>query len=153
MLTPNRLLSLTVCLLIYGTAHAGEPTANLRDGVVLYGYDPVSYFKADQPQKGSDKITAESDGIKYYFVSDESRKEFLKDPKHYAPAYEGWCATAVANGIKYDIDPKNYKITGGRLFLFYKGWKGDAKKEWVKDEPAEITKADSNWAKVRLMKE
>jgi len=48
---------------------------------------------------------------------------------------------------KVDIDPKSYKVTDGRLFLFYKGWRGDALKEWLKDESSNIPKADANWKK------
>jgi len=33
-------------------------------------------------------------------------------------------------GSKVDIDPASYKVTGGRLFLFYKGLIGDALKKW-----------------------
>ncbi|MEO5667461.1 MAG: YHS domain-containing (seleno)protein, partial [Bdellovibrionota bacterium] len=114
-----------------GTAHAATSasTANLDKGVILKGYDPVSYFKSPLPLKGKAEIKADLDGVTYLFATTANRDEFLKTPKKYTPAYEGWCATAVASGYKYDIDPENYKVTDGRLFLFYKGWKGDAKKD------------------------
>jgi YHS domain-containing protein len=133
-------------------AQATESTANLENGVVLKGYDPVSYFQGT-PKKGVASLKAEADGISYLFANKENQQEFLKSPKKYAPAYEGWCATAVAGGYKYDIDPLNYVITDGRLFLFYKGWKGDAKKPWLKDQPQQMKKADSQWPQVRLTKE
>jgi len=133
-------------------AMAGQ-TANTENGIALKGYDPVTYFRSDKAQKGSQNISADDAGVKYLFANEENKKEFLKTPSKYKPAFEGWCATAVAGGYKYDIDPENYKITDGRLFLFYKGWKGDAKKDWVKNEPESIKKADSNWPKVRESKE
>lgn len=137
-------------LLFCGLAFAGQPTANLEDGVILKGYDAVSYFEGSAPQKGKKEFSLTQDGVTYLFSSEANKSKFAANVKKYTPAYEGWCATAVAKGVKFDIDPENYKITEGRLFLFYKGWRGDAKKEWTKDEPQQIKKADENWPKVRL---
>jgi len=36
-------------------------------------------------------------------------------------------------------------VTGGRLYLFYKTFLADAKPDWVKDEPGNVTKADGHW--------
>lgn len=147
---------LTSTLLSFGfltiSAHAAS-TANLRDGVLLYGYDPVTYFTEATPSKGDSKISAKVEGSTYLFKSEDNKKEFLANIQKYAPAYEGWCATAVAGGYKYDIDPKNYKITDGRLFLFYKGLLGDAKKDWVKQEPKQIALADKQWPTVKTTEE
>lgn len=132
----------------------GVQTANVeKNGVILKGYDPVTYFTQTKPQKGSEKITAEHEGIIYRFSTEANKADFLKTPSRFVPAYEGWCATAVAGGYKYDIDPENYQVTNGRLFLFYKGWRGDAKKEWIKDETKSIQTADKLWPTVKMMKE
>lgn len=146
-------LSMLVMAFVFYSFAGSTSTANLKNGVMLKGFDPVSYFKAPKPSQGKASITAVADGLTYQFSSEENKQEFLKNPKLYVPQYEGWCATAVADGYKYDIDPENFKITEGRLFLFYKGWKGDAKKSWVKDEPNQIKKADSLWPKVRSTEE
>ncbi|MBY0451952.1 MAG: hypothetical protein K2P92_02880 [Bdellovibrionaceae bacterium] len=130
-----------------------DSTANIRKGVMLYGYDPVTYFKDGKPQKGKESIKADVGGVTYLFANEENKKAFVAEPKKYEPQYEGWCATAVAGGYKYDIDPENYKITDGKLYLFYKGFLGDAKKDWVKDEPAQIKKANVQWPNVRNTKE
>ncbi len=130
----------------------GKTTANIKDGLILEGYDPVSYFKLAKPVKGDPNLKFEREGVTYLFSNAANRDEFLKDPKKYAPAYEGWCATAVMKGLKYKIDPLSYKITDGRLFLFYYEagfFGGDAKKDWVKNEKASISKADENWPKVK----
>src|SRR5262245_38094742 len=96
--------------------------ANLdKDGVGLKGYDPVSYFVGGKPLKGDAKITVTHDGVIYRFASEENRAKFQSEPAKYAPEYGGWCAKAIADKEKVDIDPLNYKITNGRLFLFYKG--------------------------------
>ncbi|MGZ3724312.1 MAG: YHS domain-containing (seleno)protein [Pseudobdellovibrio sp.] len=127
-------------------------TSNVHDGVLIYGYDPVSYFSG-KPLKGKAEIKASINGQNYLFANEENKKLFVVNPKKYQPQYEGWCATAVAKGYKYDIDPENYKVTDGKLYLFYKGWKGDAKKDWVKDEAGNIKKADQNWPEVRITEE
>ena len=128
-------------------------TANIRDGVMLYGYDPVTYFTSANPAKGKKEIRATVDGLTYQFATEDNKKLFTADPQKYRPQYQGWCATAVAGGYKYDIDPENFKVTDGKLYLFYKGWKGDAKKDWVKNEPDSIKKADQNWPTVKTSKE
>lgn len=130
------------------TALSAPKTFNLDDGVVIKGYDPVSYFQSSGPLKGDKKITASHDGVSYLFATEENKTKFLGNPSAFIPQYGGWCATAVAGGYKYDIDPKHYKITDNKLYLFYKGFLGDAKKDWVKNEPQQITQADKNWPEV-----
>lgn len=146
-----KFLLLLSTLLVTAFVFAG--TANVRKGVMLYGYDPVTYFKSDKPLKGNPAIKADVNGLTYQFANEENKKLFLANPKTYEPQYEGWCATAVVKGYKYDIDPENYKVTNGKLYLFYKGWRGDAKKDWVNGEPENIKKADSNWPQVKNTEE
>lgn len=145
---------LFVSFLALSTPVWADPvTANLENGVILKGYDPVSYFTSKTPAKGKAEIQSHFNGITYFFSTLENKKIFDENPKKFQPEYEGWCATAVAGGYKYDIDPENYKITDGRLFLFYKGWKGDAKKSWIQHETESIKKADTNWPHVKGTKE
>ena len=130
------------------TAMSAPKTFNLDGGVVIKGYDPVSYFQPTGPLKGDKKITVNHDGVSYQFASEENKSKFLATPSAFIPQYGGWCATAVAGGYKYDIDPKHYKITDNKLYLFYKGFLGDAKKDWVKNEPQQISQADKKWPEV-----
>ncbi len=145
-------LILLIALAGFNLAWA-ETTANLNGDAVLHGYDPVSYFTGAKPVKGKAEITTVLDGATYRFMNEDNKKLFLSDSKKFTPQYEGWCATAVAGGYKYDIQPENFKITDGKLYLFYKGFLGDAKKDWVKNEPESIKKADTNWSKVKTSKE
>lgn len=132
------------------SAFAGS-TYNLDDGVALEGYDPVSFFTEKKPKKGKSAIVTEFDGVKYQFSNEANKKAFDASPKKYQPAYGGWCATATAGGYKYPVDPTNYVVTDGRLFVFYKGLFGNAKDPWVKDEPNHIKKADKNWPEVKTL--
>jgi YHS domain-containing protein len=138
-------------VLIFASAALADERehANLgKDRLAVKGYDVVSYHDG-KPLPGNGTITAEHDGAVYRFATAANRDKFLADPVKYAPAYGGWCATAVAlKNSKVDIDPTNYRLTNGRLFLFYKGLLGDAVKPWVKDEPGNTAKADTNWKKI-----
>jgi len=118
------------------------------DHVAIGGTDPVAYFTAGKAQPGRSDLKAEFGGIVYRFATPENRHAFAEAPEKYAPAYGGWCATAMAEGKKVEIDPANFKITNGRLFLFYKGWLGNAQKDWNKDEPGMTVKADSAWKRI-----
>ena len=121
---------------------------NLKSGEpAIQGYDPVSYTTG-KPAKGRKEIAATFRGATYWFESDAARAKFAETPDKFAPAYGGWCATAMAEGRKVEIDPTNFKIANGRLFLFYKGWLGNALNDWNKDEPKLTRDADASWKKL-----
>ncbi len=136
-------------------AFAGTPLANLnKQGVILDGYDAVSYFQGSQPKKGSSQFQAQHDGATYWFASAENKQEFLKNPKKYEPQFGGWCAYAVADSkSKVDVDPKSFVIQDGRLLLFYNGLWGDTRKKWMstkdKDSKIYLKEADANWPEVK----
>jgi peroxiredoxin Q/BCP len=119
-----------------------------KDGIALGGYDPVAYFTQGQAVKGVPGIQVPYRGAHYQFASQTSLDQFIADPKKYLPTYGGWCATAMARGEKVEIDPSNFKVSNGRLFLFYKGLWGNARKDWDKDEPGQMAKADAAWQKI-----
>jgi peroxiredoxin Q/BCP len=116
-----------------------------EDKLAIKGYDPVAYF-GGAPAKGDAKVTSTYKGVQYRFASAQSRAKFAADPDAYRPQYGGWCATAMADGEKVEINPKSYKITDGKLYLFYDGLLGNAKKDWDKKEKDLTPKADAAWA-------
>lgn len=115
-----------------------------KSGLALQGYDPVSYFNG-KPAEGKKDFATKFAGASYYFADAKNRDAFLADPDKFLPAYGGWCATAMALGKKVEIDPENYKITNGRLFLFYKNFISNAIGDWNKDEPKNTVAADKHW--------
>lgn len=125
---------------------------NLEKGKpAIEGYDPVAYFPegGGKALKGVKEHEYTYRGVTYRFANHENHQRFVDDPKKYEPAYGGWCASAIADGgRKVEIDPKNFKVTEGRLFLFYKGLFQDAKDYWVKDEAGNTVKADDWWKKI-----
>lgn len=117
-----------------------------KSTLALEGYDPVTYFTHGKAVKGSKAIATDFRGVSYNFSSDETRAAFAMDPERYLPTYGGWCASAMGDkGTKVEIDPKNFKVKDGRLFLFYKSLFGDAKTDWNKHEKEWEPAADKNW--------
>jgi YHS domain-containing protein len=116
--------------------------------VALQGYDPVTYFTLGKAVAGNGAFTAAHEGVTYQFSSADTQKLFIASPAKFLPTYGGWCATAMAKGEKVEIDPTNFKVTNGRLFLFFNAWYGDARKAWLKDEAGQEKLADANWKKI-----
>lgn len=122
---------------------------NLEDGIAIQGYDPVAYFVKSEAVEGKKDLSTVYQGITYYFSSAENRELFKSNPSKYEPAYGGWCAYAMgAKGEKVEVDPETFKITNGKLYLFYNKYLNNTLKSWNKDESNLHTKADANWAKI-----
>ncbi len=108
---------------------------NVKKGVSIGGYDPVSYFSGT-PQKGSAEYNYSYKGITYHFVSKENLEKFKVAPEKFEPQYGGWCAYAIGEtGDKVKIDPETYQILDGKLYLFY-NFKGlNTLESWKKISP------------------
>ncbi len=121
-----------------------------KDGLALDGFDPVAYFPegGGKPEKGAKEFEHTYQGVRYRFASSERLDLFKKNPSRFEPAYGGWCAWAMIDGDKVEIDPKSFLVTDGRLFVFYKGLFNDTRAKWQKEPDASRTKADQSWAKI-----
>jgi YHS domain-containing protein len=118
-----------------------------KTGLVLEGYDVVSYFFGT-PQKGKSSIQLDAEGVLYWFSSEENKQLYIKNPAKFQPAYGGWCAYAMGlDGEKVKIDPKTYKIIEGKLYLFYNFYFNNTLIDWNKDEKNLKAQADLNWQK------
>ncbi|MBE1285731.1 MAG: YHS domain-containing protein [Rhodobacteraceae bacterium] len=114
-------------------------------GLALQGYDPVAYFTAGEPTKGSYKITAVYNDATYRFASEENKAQFEANPEAYAPAYGGYCAFGTAMGFKFDGDPNHWKIVDDKLYL---NLSQDIQARWEGDIPGFINSADTNWTDI-----
>ncbi|WP_066434956.1 YHS domain-containing (seleno)protein [Chryseobacterium sp. CCH4-E10] len=134
-------------LLINSILFSQTSNINKENGVANYGYDVVSYFSG-KPQRGSANNAVKYQGTNYYFVSPENKAKFQKEPGKYLPQYGGYCAFAMGDyGKKVDVNPKTYKITDGKLYLFYNKLLTNTLTSWIKDEKNLTIKADKNWQK------
>jgi YHS domain-containing protein len=119
-----------------------------REGVILEGYDLVSYF-IGTVTKGKATFKYRHQGIEYWFANEENKQFFVKNPDKFIPAYGGWCAYAMAeDGEKVKIDPETYKIIEGELYLFYNFYFNNTLIKWNKNERNLQEKADKNWLKL-----
>jgi YHS domain-containing protein len=96
---------------------AGDPPSG-GERVALRGYDPVSYFTAGHPEKGSPEFSASFDDATYWFKNADNRALFVTDPDHYAPQFDGYCAIMVSRGEKAEPDPEAWAISDGKLYVF-----------------------------------
>ena len=123
---------------------------NLEGKVALQGYDPVAYFKQNKAIKGKKEFASEYLGVVYYFSSKENAAAFLQHPATYEPQYGGWCAYAMGDyGKKVEINPETFKITDGKLYLFYNAYFNNTLKSWNKEEKKLKASADINWKKIQ----
>lgn len=120
--------------------------ANQKRGVIIDGYDLVSYFDGN-PQKGSDSWQFQYMGLTYRFKSEENKNTFKANPEKYIPQYGGWCAYAMGeSGDKVKVDPKTYKIVDGKLYLFYNFGKNNTLIYWNENEQSLKSMADKYWS-------
>ncbi len=116
--------------------------------LAIEGYDPVSYFPAggSHPMPGREDLVVVDDGVTYRFANEQHRALFAATPDAWKPTYGGWCAHAMGDGgRKVTINPENYLVTDGRLFLFYKDLFADAIPNWNRNPAAYARSADIYW--------
>lgn len=140
-------VALLFVLFVAFSCAAQKPNHNLKDGLAIQGYDPVSYSKG-KPMEGKKEFSKQYQGATYRFATAKNRDEFAKKPEKYAPEYGGWCAYAMADGDKVSIDPETYKIIDGKLYLFYHTVLSNTLKKWNEDEKNLHQKADVAWQKI-----
>ncbi|MBW4466117.1 MAG: YHS domain-containing protein [Pegethrix bostrychoides GSE-TBD4-15B] len=123
-----------------------NPINTNDQNVAIEGYDPISYF-GDRPVKGNPSIITTHNGVIYHFSTSENKAQFENNPDQYLPQYGGFCAVAVSEGKLVPVDPETYKVTDGKLYLFYNGEHGNTKPQWEADEAIIHANADAQWKK------
>jgi YHS domain-containing protein len=119
------------------------------NSLAVSGYDVVSYFKDNKAVKGNSSVSVVYEGLTYYFSNVANKEAFQRNPAQYEPQYGGWCAYAMGNdGSKVEIDPATFKITNGKLYLFYHSFFNNTLNKWNADEAKLMKNANTNWAKI-----
>ncbi len=116
-----------------------------KDGVAIHGFDPVAYFTDSKPVAGSAEFTHVYKGSTFRFANAKNQKEFAKAPEKFAPQYNGYCAYGVSKGAKAKIEPEQFAIVEGKLFLNYDS---SIAKKWNADKEGFIKKANEKWPEV-----
>lgn len=128
-----------------GTTHSTIPTSR-GEQLMLLGFDPVAYFTEAKPVRGDCAINATHEGRTYYFSSAANRASFIANPAKYEPQYGGFCSNGAAYNVKLGMDPTQFEIRDGRLFIF-----GDilGREMWLLDPEGNIRHADALWPDIK----
>lgn len=138
-------------LFLSATSMAAEPINTLEksglfgfkpSGTAIRGYDTVAYFTNGAPAEGSEEFSAEWDGATWLFSSQENLDLFTADPTKYAPQYGGYCAYGVAKDGLVKIEPENFTILEGKLYL---NFNDKVQGLWEDDIPGFIAAADAKF--------
>ena len=131
------------------------PTQSLQErfdtlglGVAIGGFDPVAYFPegGGKAAKGFVQRGYKHGGVTYRFASDANRDRFVANPEKYLPAYNGWCAWAMAElNAKVDVEPTAFEVYKGKLYVFYDHADLNTRALWLKNPEGMLTKANANW--------
>jgi YHS domain-containing protein len=113
-----------------------------KSGVAIQGYDPVAFFKDNQPVMGKASITSTYNGAIYQFASESHKKLFDADPAMYEPSFGGYCAYGVCRNKLVEIDVEAFQIVDGKLLLQYSKGVRDT---FNKDRKGNLAKANANW--------
>ncbi|MEO1008149.1 MAG: YHS domain-containing (seleno)protein [Planctomycetota bacterium] len=116
--------------------------------LAIGGYDPVAYFPegGGKAKKGKKNFSHTYKGVTYRFSSQKHMDMFKKAPARYEPAHGTWCSWAMAHGDKTESNPKSFIVKDDRLFLFYDGFWGNTRKDWLKGDHKSLeARADREW--------
>jgi YHS domain-containing protein len=117
-----------------------------HSNLAIKGYDPVAYFLENRPVEGLAEFEYDWQGATWRFANAEHRQRFIDDPQAYAPQYGGYCAYAVANGSTAGIDPTQFSVVDGKLYLNYSR---RIQSRWLEDRAGYIASADEQWPEIR----
>ena len=129
--------------------YAAEPVNTLEksglfnfepSGVAIRGADTVAYFTVGKFVRGSDAYTAEWRGATWRFASQNHLDLFRASPEDYAPQYGGYCAYGVAQNYLVKIEPENWTIVDGKLYL---NFNDSVQSTWEQDIQGYIQQANA----------
>jgi enamine deaminase RidA (YjgF/YER057c/UK114 family) len=139
----TKLLALLFATVFARTAWGDEQRLSIS------GYDPVAYFTDGKPVQGKPEFEYSWHRLRWRFVSGEHRDLFTRDPKHYAPQYDGYCAMGASDGEaahKDTVDPEAWAIVDGKLYLTHDRYWMQVWRESAKEH---IRQADQDWEVVK----
>ena len=110
--------------------------------LAVEGYDTVAYFTESRAIKGDKDFELEWNGANWRFSSQENLELFRDSPEKYVPQYGGYCAWAASNNSIAGIDPEQFDIVEGKLYLNYNA---KIHQQWLPEKEHRINLADKNW--------
>jgi len=144
----TKLVALLCAAFLSRTAWAEEPRLSIS------GYDPVAYFTDGKPVQGKPEFEYSWHRLRWRFANAEHRELFTRDPKHYAPQYDGYCAMGVSENEaaqhKDTVDPEAWAIVDGKLYLAHNRY---IMQIWRESAKERIRQADQAWEVVENLPE
>ena len=140
--------ALTLLLLLSASfiTFADEGPTNINDdGHAINGYDTVAYFTESKPVKGDEKFSYDWNYGKWLFSSQENLDLFKENPEKYAPQFGGWCAYAVAKEGFAPIEPDQFSVVDGKLYL---NFNKKISHRWNKKRDFYIEEGHANWGEL-----
>ncbi|MGH6768171.1 MAG: YHS domain-containing (seleno)protein [Xanthobacteraceae bacterium] len=116
-------------------------------GLAISGFDPVAYFTDGVPALGRGEFEHRHGGVVWRFRNAGNRAAFAANPEIYAPRFGGYDAVGVARGAAVPGDPRQWIVSGERLYLFH-GPENQA--VFAKNADGVIAVADKLWPSVQL---
>jgi len=117
---------------------------DLRTGLAINGFDPVSYRLGVRPMAGRAEYELIQDRYVWRFASQANLEAFRDAPQVYTPAFGGFDPTGVANGVAVESDPSQFAVIGSRLYLFRSA---DNRQRFLQNAEL-LTQAESRWKAV-----
>jgi enamine deaminase RidA (YjgF/YER057c/UK114 family) len=139
----TKLLALLFATFLARTAWGDEPRLSIS------GYDPVAYFTDGKPVQGKPEFEYSWHRLRWRFANGDHRDLFTRDPKHYAPQYDGYCAlgtSADEEAHKDTVDPESWAIVDGKLYLTHNR---HLLQVWRQNAMEHIRQADQDWEVVK----
>ncbi|MDM3869989.1 YHS domain-containing (seleno)protein [Porticoccus sp. W117] len=138
----TKVLFLALILVAPFSYAVDEINTGFWGNTAIKGYDPVAYFTENRAVKGSKDFQHSWKGANWRFSSRQNLELFKASPNMYAPQYGGYCAWAVAQNDTAGIDPDQFTVLNGKLYLNYNKSIND---KWTKDRDRYIIDADKHW--------
>lgn len=126
-------------------AYAGNnkgPTYTDKKGRAIKGFDTVAYFTENKAVKGKTDFQYQWNHGIWFFSSQENLELFKASPEKYAPQYGGYCAYAVAIDRLVAIDPTQFTILDGKLYLNYSP---RIQRRWEKNRDSYLSDSEKSW--------
>jgi hypothetical protein len=136
------LLTLILLSASSGALALDEINTTYFGNLAIEGYDAVAYFTEQRAIQGNKEHETNYKDANWRFASAANLAAFQADPESYAPQYGGYCAWAVSQNDTASIDPTQFTVLDGKLYLNY------SKKisaRWKADKEAFINDADRYW--------
>ncbi len=138
-------LGFLLATVLVPAARCDEPRLSIS------GYDPVAYFADGRPVQGSPEFEYIWHKLRWRFATGEHLALFVKDPEHYAPQYDGYCAMGTSNDAaahKDTVDPEAWAIVDGKLYLAHNSYWIQT---WRENAEEHIQHANASWPTVAAL--